>query len=111
MVIGTTLCKGDGNPYHSPSFPRGGLAAVFAAVVTHVFDSPNFTITVEHRNQEDTGFTTLGDLGTFSATSTKMYEASGIKEVVRFKYAFDAEDDPAAGVHFQVQLPSWRPYP
>ena len=71
MVVGFTLFKLDGNPYHSPEFSRGGLAATFAVDVTQV--SPalvGLTITVEHRNSEDTSFSTLGTFSAITGTGT-----------------------------------------
>lgn len=30
MIVGTTIFKMGGNPYYTPQFPRGGLAALFS---------------------------------------------------------------------------------
>jgi hypothetical protein len=110
MIIGQTVYKQDGNPYYSPEFRRGGLAATFATDVTHVVASPNFTITVETRNSEDTSWTSPGAFATITATGQAQVDLTGLKEIVRFKYTFDAGDAANAGVHFLMQAPSWRPY-
>ncbi len=104
------MFKMDGTPYFSPEFPRGGLAATFSIDVTQIVGSPNVTITIQHRNAEDT---TFGDLGSFSVISSAQPDAkdlTGIKEIVRFKYAFDGADASTDGIHFLMQAPAWRPY-
>ena len=110
MVVGTTIFKLDGNPYHSPSFPRGGLAGTFVVRTTHVSGSPTVTITVEHRNAEDTSFSSAGTFANITATGTTEVDLSSLKEIVRFKYEFDVGDDATDAIHFVMQLPSWRPY-
>ena len=110
MVIGTTLFKFDGNAYYSPQFSRGVLAATFAASVTQVVNTPNFTITVEHRNSADTTWATAGTFTTITAIGESQLDVSGLKEIIRFAYSFGAGDSSLDGVHFLMQVPSWRPY-
>ena len=110
MLVGTTMYKMDGNPFYSPEFPRGGLAATYSADVTNLAGSPQVTITVQHRNAEDTTFSDLGTFSTISTIDTHTKDLAGIKEIVRFKYNFDAGDAASDGIHFLMQAPSWRPY-
>jgi hypothetical protein len=111
MVIGTTLYKLDGNSYYSPEFGRGGLAARFSMDVTQVTSGlVGFTVAVEHRNSEDTTWSTLGSFSAVTGTSTPSVDLTGLKEVVRFVYSFDGADLATAAVHFLMQAPSWRPY-
>jgi len=110
MVIGTTLFKMDGNSYFSPEFPRGGLAATFAADATNIVGAPTFTISVQHRNEDETSFSTLGQFDAITAVGANSKDLSGIKKIVRFRYDFDAGDDATDGVHFLMMAPSWRPY-
>ena len=110
MVVGTTVFKLDGNSYLSPEFHRGGLAGTFAIDVTNVANTPNFTVKVQHRNSEDTSFTTAGTFSTITATGKTTLDVSGLKEIVRFEYSFDVGDGSDAAVHFLMQPPSWRPY-
>jgi hypothetical protein len=106
-----TLFKMTGNsPYFSPQFPRGGLAGSFSANVTHLVGAPTFTITVEHRNSEDTSWTSLGAFSSITAVGAVDVDLTGCKEILRFKYAFDAGDDEGDGVHLLMQAPAWRPY-
>ena len=110
MVIGTTLFKLDGTPYYSPSFPRGGLSATFAVSVTHMYGSPTFTITVQHRDRNATTWDDAGSFTSISSSGESVKDLSTLKEVIRFKYTFDAGDDATDAVHFEMQAPSWRPY-
>ena len=110
MIVGTTLFKMDGNAYYSPEFPRGGLAATFAVDVTHLVGSPTVTITVQTRNSEDTGWTTLGSFSAITSTGAASVDLTGVQEIVRFEVSFDAGDDATDGIHFLMMAPSWRPY-
>ncbi len=110
MIVGTSIFEMDGTPYYSPEFARGGLAATFVADITQMVGSPTFTIAVEHRNAEDTSFTALGSFSGASSVATIDVDLTGCKEILRFKYSFDAADDSTDGVHFLMQRPTWRPY-
>jgi hypothetical protein len=110
MVVGQTLFKLDGNATYSPQFPRGGLAATFAVSVTQIVNSPNFTVTVQHRNSDDTSWTDAGTFTTITSTAKGVEDITGLKEILRIKYTFGAGDSSTAGVHFLMQAPSWRPY-
>ena len=110
MIIGSSIFKMDGNPYYSPEFPRGGLAATFAVDVTHLVGAPTFMITVQTRNSENTAWNVLGSFSPISATGAASVDLTGAEEIVRFEYTFDAGDDPTDGVHFLMIAPSWRPY-
>jgi len=109
MIVGTTVFKLDGNTYYSPEFPRGGLAATFSVDLTHLL-SIGFLIGIETRNTEDTAWTPLGSFPTLSSVKAESVDLTGLKEMVRFAYTFDAGDPPTAAVHFLMQAPSWRPY-
>ena len=111
MVVGTTITKYDGNAYYSPSFSRGGLAGTFAIDVTHLYGSPTVTVTIQHRDEHDTTFADLGSFSAITATGSDQVDLTGIKQIVRFRYEFDAGDDATDAMHFIMQAPSWRPYP
>jgi len=112
MIVGTWIFKGSGNTQYSPEFPRGSLAAVFSADVLNLIGSPTLTILVEHRNAEDTGFTTAGTFSSITATGTATLDVTaGLKEIIRFAYGFDAGDQAEDGVQLYMAPPSWRPYP
>ena len=110
MVVGTTLFKIDSTAYYSPEFPRGGLAATFTIDVTHMVGSPTVTVSVESRNSEDTSWTAAGSFSSITSSGVSSVDLSDIKEIVRFKYEFDAGDQVTDGLHFLMMPPSWRPY-
>ena len=112
-VIGTTIFYLDGNEYYSPEFSRGGLAATFSVDVTQVSlgAAVGLAITVEHRNHEDTTWTSLGSFSSITATGAAQLDLTGIKETVRFKYSFTGGTPTAIdAVHILMMAPSWRPY-
>ena len=111
MIVGFTLHRLDGEPYYSASFPRGGLAARFAFDITHVSGSPTFQIDVEHRDETETTFAAAGSISGITAINPQTVDLTALKQILRFKYAFDAGDDPTDAVHLVVMAPSWRPYP
>ena len=110
MILGSSVFKMDGNDYFSPEFSRGGLAATFAMDVTQIVGAPTVTVTIEHRNADETTFTDLGAFTTATATGAKAIDLTGCKEILRFKYAFDAGDDATDGIHLLMMAPTWRPY-
>ena len=109
MVVGTTLIKLDGSDYYSPSFPRGGLAGTFAVDVTHIRGLSAFDISVEHRDETDTSFTGAAvSFTTITAAGHSEVDVTGLKQILRFKYTLTGSND-YDGVHFFMQVPSWRP--
>ena len=108
MVIGTTLMY-SATAYYSPSFPRGGEAATFAVDVTHFDGGPTLVVSVEHKNVEDTSWTTAGTFTNITATGLATKDVGTLKEELRLKYLFSAG---AVGnlAHIVVPAPQWRPY-
>ncbi len=109
MVLGTTLLKGDGAAYSSPSFPRGSMVGSFRVQAMHKWGtSPTFDVDVEHRNAEDTAFTSAGTFTQITATGSHTLTVSGLKEIVRLKYTAGGTE-VYAGWHFLVLAPQWLP--
>ena len=109
-VVGTTIHKLDGTAFYSPSFPRGGLAATFVANVTHLSGTPTVAIEVEHRNQDDTSWTSGATFAAITTTGVKTADGQNLLEILRFKYTFDAGDAATDAIHLIMQAPTWRPY-
>ena len=109
MVVGTTLLKLDGTAYYSPSFPRGGLAAVFAANVTQFQGLSAFAIDVEHRDENEVNFVSAGVFTSITAVGVKTKELGDLKQILRFKYTLTGSN-AYDGIHFIMQAPTWRPY-
>ncbi|MDF1699929.1 MAG: hypothetical protein P1V36_02045 [Planctomycetota bacterium] len=113
MVIGTTIFYLDGNAYHSPTFSRGGLAATFSVDVTHLSlgAGVGLGIEVQHRNDEDTTWSSAGTFSSITSVDTYSKDISGLKENVRFVYTFQGGTPTALeAAHFLMMAPSWRPY-
>jgi len=108
MIVGTTIWWIDGTAFYTPQFQRGGLAGNFIAEVTHKGGSNDATMTVETRNSEDTGWTTV-DSVTINGTGTFQVDGSPIEEIVRIKFDW-ASGGTSDVIHVIVQAPTWRPY-
>jgi len=112
MIIGTTLLKMAGSTYYSPQFSRGGMGAVFTVDVTNWVGggvSPKLIIGVEHRNLEDTAWTTLVMFADINADGTTSATGGPIKELLRFTYTFTG-GVATTGAHVNVLAPQWRPF-
>ena len=108
MIIGSYIHKGSGATY-SPTFPRGGLSAVFTASVLQLIGAASLLISVEHKNEEDTTFTNLGAFANITTVTNEVLDLSGIKEQVRFVYTITATN-AWEGVLLLMTAPAWRPY-
>jgi len=108
MVIGMTLMK-SATAYLSPTFARGGLSATFARELLMVGTSGTLDIDIEHKNLDDTAFTTAGSFAQLTAAGIGTIGVSALKEQVRFRYSI-AGAQAWSFVHFNMLAPAWRPY-
>ena len=109
MKIGDWLFKAGGTTMYGPTFGRGGLGVIFTVSILALLGSPSLTITVEHKNHDDTTFTTLGTFSLINAMGDFTKNLSGVKEEVRFAYSISATND-WEGVLLNMTAPAWRPY-
>ena len=113
MIIGSTLIHdGTGStPYRTPSFGRGGEAAVFSVDVTHLKATTSLTlvVTVEHKNEADTTWTTAGTFANITATGVATKDITGLKEEIRISFTFTVGATPDF-VHIVIPAPAWRPF-
>ena len=113
MIVGTTIFHLDGNTYYTPEFPRGGLGAVFSLDVTNLVlaGASQLGVTIEHRNSDDTTWSSAGSFSAITATGAVSKDVTGLKEVIRLTFVFTGGTPTASdAAHFIVQAPSWRPY-
>ena len=109
MIVGTQLTVMGGSPFYSPSFGRGGEAALFSLDVTHKMGtSPSLTVSVEHKNADDTTWAAAGAFTAITATGVASKDISGLKEELRFNFTPTGTDGDA--FHVIVAAPAWRPY-
>ena len=111
MIVGTTIIHdGTGTtPYYTPSFPRGGPAAVFSLEVTH-FAGGTLILgaAIEHKNEADTSWGTAASFTNITAEGLSTKDVSGLKEEIRLAFTFS---DGAVGnfAHIVIAAPAWRP--
>jgi len=112
MWTGLMILKQDGSTSYSPEFRRGGLAAVFTAVVTkierHEMRQSMVTIMVQHRNEGGSSFSDLGDIVT-GAPGISDVHLRNCKEFLRFKCSCAPLSDARAEAHVRMRPPKWRP--
>ena len=110
MIVGTTLFKLNGDPYYSPQFSRGGNSATFSIEIFQLAGaSVALACDVEHKNAEDTSWTTLVSFSPMNSPQVQTVLGSAIKEQLRFKYNVTGLA-ATVGVSFNVLAPQWRPY-
>ena len=111
MIVGTRLTvMGGVTPYYSPSFPRGGEAALFSIEVTHTSGtSPSLAVVVEHKYEDDTAWGSAGSFAAITAAGiVPNKDISGLKEELRFSFLPTGTDGDA--FHVIVPAPAWRIY-
>ena len=108
MVVGITLLK-NAAIYYSPQFNRGGNAAMFQCECLMVGTNGTILVDVEHKNAEDTSWTTARSIGTISAPGVSDVAVSALKEQIRFAYTVGGTQ-AYSFVHFNMLAPAWRPY-
>jgi hypothetical protein len=109
MLNGQYFFKGDGSTQHSPTFPRGGLAATFLAQILQLVGSPSLIIGVEHKSHEDTSFISAGTFGAVTTVSNPTVAITGLKEEIRFAYTITATN-AWEGLLLNMLSPAWRLY-
>ncbi len=105
VLVGGYYRKGTGATQYSPTFGRGGNAALFSCEILDCDASTSLTVVIEHKNEEDTSWTTLATMTSGVNTQT----ASAIKEQLR--YAITVNGSQAwQSVYANILAPAWRPY-
>lgn len=96
--------------FYSPTFPRSGLSATFLIDVFNLMGTgTTLECTVEHKNAEDTSFTSAGVFSSMNAQQLWKLDVSGLKEEIRLAITVGGT---AANniVYANVLAPMWRPY-
>lgn len=112
MYIGSLymrLSAGTPATYYSPTFPRGGLSATFVIEVFNLLGtSPTLECAVEHKNEDDTSFTSAGSFTSMSTTGIHKLDVSSLKEQLRL--AITVGGSAATNTAYaNVLAPTWRP--
>jgi hypothetical protein len=112
MLIGEYIMRLTGLDQFSSPFGRGGQNAVFSIDVLDVpANGAALAIDVEHKNLEDTTWTTLGSFSSITSTGVKTLGVTGAKEMLRFNYSLSGGSGPDAADSFYINTlaPVWRP--
>jgi hypothetical protein len=107
-IIGFYYRKGTGVPQYSPTFPRGGNAALFAVEILDVDPSSDLDAVIQHKNVDDTVWTTLATLSAMTS-GVNTVTANAVKEQLRVEYTVNGPQ-PWSTVCANTLAPAWRPY-
>ena len=107
-IVGEYFRRFGGGPQYSPTFMRGGNAAVFAFEGLAVDPGVTMSIDIEHKNEDDTSWGLLVNIGGVS-TGISSVNAGPIKEMLRFAYTVSGTS-PEDSVYLNTLAPAWRPY-
>ena len=81
-VIGTTLLKSSAAYVTRPEATRA-LNGVFSVNIRNIESSASVNITVQHRNRDDTSWTSAGTFSEETTTGIKTASVGSLKELVR----------------------------
>jgi len=108
MTTGFNLFVMGGTALYSPSFPRGGEAALFSVEVLAKIGSPSLAIDIEHKNTEDTTWSSAGAFTSITALGVASQDISNLKEEIRIKFTMTGTNGDA--FNLLIPVPAWRPY-
>jgi len=109
MLTGFNLLVMGGASFYSPSFGRGGEAALFSVEILGLMGSPTITVDVEHKNEDDTTWASAGAFANITTTGVFTKDLSSLKEELRLKFTPVSASD-GDGCNMMVAEPAWRPY-
>ena len=110
VYVGDVFTEFSSVAYYSPQFPRGGMSVSFLFYVFALTSGvTNITVTIEHKNIEDTAWTTLASAGFTAAGLQTPISGTNVKEVLRIKYVVNATNDYDA-VYMNTLAPVWQPF-
>jgi hypothetical protein len=107
MKIGDYYRRFGGSAQYSGVFSRGGSGALFSIEILACDASTSFTVVIEHKNIEDTSWTTLATLAAMTS-GVNTQTATGIKEQLRFAFAVNGSN-AYDSVYANILAPAWRP--
>lgn len=106
MIVGTLLLVMDNDPYYGPPMARQTLRGVFGVQTSNSVGTFQLVVTVEHRNRDDTGWGSAGAFTPITGSGFWQVDLSGLKEMVRYKYAFTS-GNPTDGLYVIPAQPQW----
>jgi hypothetical protein len=106
MIVGDLLLVMAGDPYFGPPISRATCSANFLVEVSNRTGTSQLVVTIQHRNRDDTAWGAAGTIGPIAANGTYPAQLSGLKELVRYSYAFTA-GAPTDGMYVFGASPQW----
>lgn len=107
MIIGQLLLVMNNAAYYGPTMARKTTNAIFTVEVSNFVGALCvLSVAVEHRNQDDTSWSTAGTFSAIDADATASSTISGLKELIRFKYTFGA-GSATDGAYVIAAAPQW----
>ena len=103
MTTGFNLLVMGGTALYSPSFPRGGEAALFSVEVLAKIGTPSLAI-----DMDETTWASAGAFTAITALGVATKDLSSLKEEIRIKFTMSGTDGHA--FNLLVPAPAWRPY-
>ncbi len=106
MIIGQSLASG--TTAYSPWFDHQGDEATFYVDVIAAMSGVKLDITMQHKKQSeaDSAATTAATFTQITTAGVKEKSASGLKEMVRFKYVV-TDSGSRAWIHFRAMPTIW----
>lgn len=108
VLIGGYYRRNSGGAQYSPTFGRGGNAALFSVEILDCDASTSMTVVVEHKNEDETTWATLATLATMTS-GVNTQTASAIKEQLRYAITINGAS-ASLTVYANILAPAWRPY-
>jgi hypothetical protein len=111
VKIGDYIMRLTGLDQFSPPFMRRGQGALFSVDVLAVpSNGAGLLIDVEHKNEGDTVWSSLGSFTTITSTGVKTLDLTGAKEMLRFNFSISGGSgaSPADTFYIDVLAPVWR---
>lgn len=106
MIIGQTLASTA--TVYSPWFDRLGNSGTFYLDIIAAYSGVKLDVDIQHkkRSEADSSATTAASFTQITTAGLKLKDASGLKELVRFKFIV-TDGGTKRWVHFQVMPPIW----
>src|SRR5687768_1376539 len=107
MIVGDLMLVMAGMPYFGPPIAKSTNRARFAVQVTNMVGGAIvLSVVIEHRNREDTSWSTAGTFTNITTDGTYALDQSALKELVRYKFQFTA-GSATDGAYIFAATPQW----